>query len=222
MLFAAGFGQRMRPLTQDRPKPLIEVSGKALIDHALDLVPGADIGRIVANTHYKSEMIADHLATKPVSLSHESPAILETGGGLRAALPLLGPDPVLALNPDAVWRGANPLRLLQSLWNPTKMDALLVCIPFKQARGHDGTGDFMLAPDGRLTRGCGLIYGGAQLLKTDGLHAISQTAFSLNLLWDQMAAKGRLYGVSYPGYWCDVGRPKSIALAQDMLGLPDV
>ena len=80
----------------------------------------------------------------------------------------------------------------------------------------------MLAPDGRLTRGCGLIYGGAQLLKTDGLHAISQTAFSLNLLWDQMAAKGRLYGVSYPGYWCDVGRPKSIALAQDMLGLPDV
>jgi len=106
MLFAAGFGQRMQPLTQDRPKPLIEVSGKALIDHALDLVPGADIGRIVANTHYKSEMIADHLATKPVSLSHESPAILETGGGLRAALPLLGPDPVLALNPDAVWRGA--------------------------------------------------------------------------------------------------------------------
>ena len=222
MLFAAGFGRRMQPLTQDRPKPLVEVAGKALIDHALDLVPGADIGRIVANIHYKSEMIVRHLAARPVTLSYESPAILETGGGLRAALPLLGVDPVLTLNSDAVWRGENPLRLLQSRWNPKKMDALLVCIPPQQARGHSGAGDFNCAPDGRLTRGCGLIYGGAQLLKTDGLQAISETAFSLNLLWDQMASKGRLYGVSYSGYWCDVGRPESIALAQDMLGSPDV
>ena len=222
MLFAAGFGQRMQPLTQHRPKPLIKVAGKALIDHALELAQGANIDRIVANTHYKSEMIARHIASKPVTLSHESPVLLETGGGLRAALPLLAADQVLTLNTDAVWRGENPLQSLRAHWNPTKMDALLMCIEPNQARGHRGVGDFLRASDGRLTRGSGLIYGGAQLLKTAGLHAISETTFSLNLLWDQMAAQGRLYGLLYRGNWCDVGRPESIALAQDMLCSADV
>lgn len=222
MLFAAGFGQRMQPLTQHLPKPLIKVAGKALIDHALDLAQGAQIGPIVANTHYKSEMIARHLADKMVTLSCERPVLLETGGGLRAALPLLGAEPVLTLNTDAVWRGANPLKMLQARWDPIQMDALLLCIPPQQARGHYRTGDFLRAADGRLTRGCGLIYCGAQLLKTDGLHKIQERAFSLNLLWDQIAAQGRLYGCVYRGYWCDVGCPESINLAQDMLGWIDV
>jgi len=181
MLFAAGFGRRMQPLTQDRPKPLVEVAGKALIDHALDLVPGADIGRIVANTHYKSEMIARHLAARPVTLSYESPAILETGGGLRAALPLLGVDPVLTLNSDAVWGGENPLRLLQSRWNPTKMDALLVCIPPQQARGHSGAGDFNCAPDGRLT-GAELFCPGADHMAHLLVHAIQRGETASDLL----------------------------------------
>ena len=222
MLFAAGFGQRMQPLTHHRPKPLIKVAGKALIDHALDLAHTAGIHQIVANSHYMAPMIHQHLAGKPVRLSLESPDILDTGGGLCAALPLLGRAPVLTLNTDAVWFGPNPLTMLQAKWNPIDMDALLLCIPIGQARGYQGKGDFQLASDGQLTRGPGLIYSGAQLLKTTGLQKIAQRVFSLNLLWDMMRERGRLYGLVYPEKWCDVGRPESIALAEDMLGLTDV
>ena len=222
MLFAAGFGRRMQPLTRHQPKPLIKVAGKALIDHALDLAYTARIDQIVANSHYMAPMIHQHLAGKPVSLSRESPDILDTGGGLRAALPQLGPAPVLTLNTDAVWCGPNPLEMLQTHWKPTDMDALLLCISAGQARAYQGKGDFQRAPDGQLTRGPGLIYCGAQILTTTGLHGISERAFSLNLLWDVMRERGRLYGLVYPGKWCDVGRPESIALAEDMLRSTDV
>jgi N-acetyl-alpha-D-muramate 1-phosphate uridylyltransferase len=222
MLFAAGFGTRMGALTADRPKPLIPVAGRALIDHALDLVTEAGIERRVANLHYMPEMLAQHLEGRGIGLSHEVPDILETGGGLRHALPLLGRGPVFTLNTDAVWKGPNPLVLARELWDPARMDALLVCIPPQLAMGHAGKGDFTRDAHGRLTRGPGLIYGGAQIIKTDGLSKIGAAAFSLNLLWDRMLSEGRLFGLVYPGQWCDVGHPEGIAMAERMIGYRDV
>lgn len=222
MLFAAGFGTRMGALTRDRPKPLIEVAGQALLDHALALVEDAGVKRAVANTHYMADKIAAHLAGRDVALSHETPDILETGGGLRHALPLLGQGPVFTMNTDAIWQGPNPLRLLAEAWEPARMDALLVTVPPENAVGHGGAGDFLRDRDGRLSRGKGEVYGGVQIVKTDALADIAEPAFSLNLLWDRMLADDRLFGVSYPGRWCDVGRPEGIALAEAMIGGGDV
>jgi MurNAc alpha-1-phosphate uridylyltransferase len=217
MLFAAGFGTRMGALTATRPKPLIEVGGRALIDHALDLVEGYDPPRVVVNLHYLADRITAHLAGRDVAFSDETQEILETGGGLRAALPLLGPGPVFTMNTDAVWRGPNPLCHLAARWRPEEMDALLLCVPPERAVGHDGTGDFRIAPDGRATRGPGLIYTGVQIIKPDLLQDIEETAFSLNVPWDRMLAEGRLSATPYPGHWCDVGHPAGIAQAEAML-----
>lgn len=222
MLFAAGFGTRMGALTADRPKPLIPVAGRALIDHALDLVAGAGVQNAVANLHYKPDMLVKHLRGKDVQTSLEEPDILETGGGLRFALPLLGSAPVFTMNTDAIWEGPNPLVMARDAWNPEQMDGLLICIQPDRAVGHTGKGDFLLAEDGQLTRGHGLIYGGVQIIKTEGLAAIAQSAFSLNLLWDRMLEQGRLFGLSYPGKWCDVGRPEGIAIAEQMIGFRHV
>ena len=222
MLFAAGFGTRMGALTRDRPKPQIPVAGRPLIDHALALARDIAPARIVANLHYRPEPLEAHLAPLGIILSHEQPQILDTGGGLRAALPLLGGGPVFTLNTDAVWVGPNPLRLLRAAWDPLRMDALLTCIPPAGAIGHAGTGDFLAQPDGRLRRGPGLIYGGAQIVKPGALSEFGEAAFSLNLLWDRMLKQGRLFGLSYPGRWCDVGHPEGIALAERMLEESDV
>ena len=221
MLFAAGFGTRMGTLTANRPKPLIPVAGKPLIDHALDIATDAGIGNIVVNTHYLPDMIQAHLAGREITLSHEDD-ILETGGGLRNALPLLGPDPVFTLNTDAVWTGPNPLQTLAAAWDPANMDALLLLIPLAQAKGHKGKGDFIPDENGTLTRGAGLIYSGAQIIKTDALPAIPQTKFSLNLLWDEMIKSRRLFGIPHSGNWCDVGTPQGIEIAETMIGTRDV
>lgn len=221
MLFAAGFGTRMGALTVDRPKPLLPVAGKPLIDHALDLVDAAGIETTVVNAHYKSAMIRDHLAARAVTVTEE-PEILETGGGLRAALPLLGDRPVFTLNSDAIWQGPNPLDLLRETWDPTIMDALLLIVPRKNAIGFQRDGDFTMTANGQLARGPGDVYSGAQIVKTVGLSQIPERVFSLNRLWDQMLASGRLYGVIYPGLWCDVGTPQGLALAEEMIGHPDV
>ncbi|WP_297770462.1 nucleotidyltransferase family protein [uncultured Roseovarius sp.] len=222
MLFAAGFGTRMGALTAHRPKPLIEVAGRPLIDHALARVKEHGAAPVVANLHYLPEMLERHLSGRDVRLSHEAPDILETGGGLRAALPLLGPGPVFTMNTDAVWRGPNPLDQLARLWEPDRMDALLLCVPPARATGHSGTGDFRIGPDLRATRGPGAIYSGVQIIKPDLLPDISEHSFSLNRLWDAMLAEGRLCAVEYPGHWCDVGHPDGIPLAEAMLRANDV
>ena len=222
MIFAAGFGTRMKALTADRPKPMIEVAGRPLIDHALDLAQAAQCDPIVANTHYKADILENHLNPKGVVCLRETPEILETGGGLRNALPALGNDPVFTMNADAIWAGPNPLTLLATAWRPEQMDALLMCVPLAQTVGHAGTGDFELSDAGTLKRGPGVVYGGVQIIKTEGLHTIKQNAFSLNLLWDQMLKNKRLFGLRYPGHWCDVGHPGGIALAEQMLRDADV
>jgi N-acetyl-alpha-D-muramate 1-phosphate uridylyltransferase len=222
MMFAAGFGTRMRHLTQDQPKPMVKVAGRPLIDHALDLANAIAPDRIVANLHYKPEPLLAHLKGRKVQTIVETPDILETGGGLRNALPLLGKGPVFTMNTDAIWAGPNPLAMLQDAWNPDIMDALLIGIPTAQAVGHSGTGDFVMDQDGRLARGPGVIYGGVQIIKTDLLETIPDRAFSLNLLWDKMLTMGRMYGVRYTGKWCDVGHPEGITLAENMLRDADV
>lgn len=216
MLFAAGLGTRMRELTRDRPKPLIEVAGRPLIDHALDLALAARVGRIVVNVHYLAGQIRAHLAQRPVILSDETAALLETGGGLAHALPLLAADPVFTLNTDAVWTGANPLGELRTAWRGRE-EGLLLLVPREAATGYAGRGDFDLDDAGRVVRGTGYVYTGAQILRTSRFAARTPGAFSINPVWDEMIAEGALYGAVHAGGWCDVGRPESIALAEAML-----
>lgn len=224
MLFAAGFGTRMGALTATRPKPLIKVAGRPLIDHALALVEQAGVPRTVVNTHYMAEQVHAHLAGRnAVQISHETPEILDTGGGLRHALPLLGTGPVFTLNSDAVWTGANPLSELAAAWDPERMDALLLLVERDAARGHAGRGDFLHAADGRLRRGPGAVYTGAQILKTEAVAEYPEDVFSLNAVWNRMLAGGRLFGALHAGGWCDVGHPGGIAEACAMLaGARDV
>lgn len=217
MIFAAGKGTRMAPLTDTRPKPLIEVAGQSLLDRALQMARDAGAERIVINTHYLGHMIQDHLAETDVAISDEADLLLETGGGLRKALPLLGSGTVMTLNPDVIWTGPNPLGALAAAWEPSRMDALLMLIPYDTARGRVGPGDFSADASGRLTRNGDLVYAGCQIVKTERLAEIDEEIFSLNKLWDLMIADGRLCGISHPGGWCDLGRPETIPLAEAML-----
>lgn len=218
MLFAAGLGTRMAPLTATRPKPLIPVAGMPLLDHALALADDAGVARTVVNVHYLPDQIRSHLKRRPATLvSDEHDALLETGGGLRKALPLLGAGPIFTLNTDAVWTGPNPLSRLASAWRPDAMDGLLMLIPQDRATAHTGRGDFRMAPDGRLTFGPGPVYTGAQIIRTDRLAAVPEAAFSLRRIWQDMAEAGRLFGIIHEGGWCDVGRPDAIPLAEALL-----
>ena len=222
MIFAAGFGTRMGALTADRPKPLIEVAGRPLIDHAIAHARGFGAGRIVVNLHYKPEALRRHLRGTGILVCDEQPEILDTGGGLRAALPLLGPGPVCTMNSDVIWAGPNPLAHLARHWRPDEMEALLLCVAPETAIGHAGPGDFVIDARGHARRGAGAIFTGAQILRTEGLAEIPDKAFSLNRLWDRIARRDGLFAVPYPGKWCDVGRPEGIGLAEAMLGAGDV
>lgn len=214
LLFAAGLGTRMAPLTNTRPKPLVEVAGKPLLDHALAQCAGL---KTVVNAHYFADQIHAHLADKNTLVSDESDELLETGGGLKRALPLLDSNPVFTMNTDAVWRGANPAQSLLDTWQPDKMDALLLMIPTNHAVGHKGSGDFNIDSEGRLSRGADYVYSGVQIIQTDGLAAITETAFSMWALWENMLVNGTMFGTVYNGQWCDVGRPDSIPIAEAML-----
>ncbi|WP_236549723.1 nucleotidyltransferase family protein [Profundibacterium mesophilum] len=216
MVFAAGFGTRMRPLTLDRPKPLIEVAGRTLLDHALELAIPAGAGPVAVNTHYLPRQIEDHLRGRGIAISHE-PELLDTAGGLRAALPHLGTAPLFTLNSDMVWSGPNPLRQLGEAWR-RGMGALLLLVPGERAAGRKAaTGDFDLDPSGRLIRGGPLVYTGAQIIDPAILGALPPGPSSLNAAWDALAAQGRLHGIVHEGGWCDVGHPGGIAIAEAML-----
>lgn len=222
MIFAAGFGTRMGALTAARPKPLIPVAGRPMIDRALDLGREAGCTPVAVNLHYLGQQIADHLAGRDVHLSWETGQILETGGGLRRALPVLGAGPVATLNPDAIWSGPNPLMMLDLAWDAGRMDGLLMVAPVERIYPHGGRADFSMDGQGRLSRhadtgGQGFVYLGAQIIRTTGLAAIDTPVFSLNRLWDRMIAEGRAMGLPYPGEWCDVGRPEGLAQAEAML-----
>ncbi|QTN37111.1 nucleotidyltransferase family protein [Cognatishimia activa] len=222
MIFAAGFGTRMGELTRSTPKPLIKVNGKGLIDHTLDLVDGISPEITVVNAHYLADQIVDHLAEKDVKISIEKPDILDTGGGLKAALPFLKQSPVFTSNSDCIWDGPNPFRLLLESWNPKRMDALLVCIRVENCLGRVSPGDFSIDENGMISRKGEFVYGGVQIIKTDRVKAHPNRTFSLNEIWDQIAQDKRLFGLDYPGRWCDVGHPDGIALAEGLLRGQDV
>lgn len=214
MIFAAGRGTRMGALTDRMPKPLIEVAGRALIDHALDLC--ADYPVKVANTHHLPEVLEAHLMDRGVTASREE-TLLDTGGGLKAALPLLPGEALVTLNSDAVWAGENPLPLLWRAWDAARMDALLALVPLSRAHGRAGSGDFTLAADGRLSRGGDWVYTGAQIVARAPVAGVPDRVFSLNRVWDAAGQARRLYGIGWPGHWADVGHPGGIAAAEEML-----
>ncbi|MCV6594374.1 MAG: nucleotidyltransferase family protein [Silicimonas sp.] len=215
MIFAAGFGTRMGPLTRDLPKPMVPLGGAPMIDHTIKLLRAAGITRIVANTHYLSDRITPHLTAQDVITNHEAGEILDTGGGLRAALPLLGSGPVITINPDALWLGPNPVDTLLDAWRED-MQALLLLVEGHHAIGRTGGGDFALT-DGQLSRGGPHVYGGAQILRPERLGEIDDAAFSLNRYWDHLAASGPLHGTRHPGRWCDIGTPEGLRLAEEAL-----
>lgn len=217
MFFAAGFGTRMGALTKDTPKPLIPVAGRPLLDHALELADNYGPLRKYVNAHYLADQITAHVDPSAAKVIVEHPQVLDTGGGLKNALPLLGNAPVFTSNTDAVWSGPNPLTLLKQAWRPDDMDALLLCVPLENAIGRQGGGDFALDDNDRLIRKGDMVYTGVQIIKTDGLLDISDDVFSLNVLWNRMLENGRLFGARYPGKWCDVGHPDGITLAETML-----
>ena len=211
MLFAAGFGTRMGALTANTPKPLVQVAGRALIDHALTEVEAVTLETKVVNCHYFPEQIKAHFRDQDdITIIEEVGEILETGGGLKNALPLLGDGPVFTMNTDAVWSGENPL------------NALLLCVPKANAIGHEGRGNLHLAQDGQLSYGAGSIYTGLQIVKTAALNEIKQSSFSVKLLWEKYFAENRMYGLEFDGKWCDVGTPEGVKLAEAMLAGRDV
>ncbi|MEL6689525.1 MAG: nucleotidyltransferase family protein [Pseudomonadota bacterium] len=219
MIFAAGFGTRMAPLTQTRPKPLIEVAGKSLLAHALDPARAAGLAPITINAHYLGDQIAERVSgEKDVILQREEPELLDTGGGLKAALPALPGSSVYTMNSDAVWAGPNPFEALRNEW-AEGIEALVLCVPIERAEGRTDKGDFSVDADGRVSRGPGFVYTGAQIICRDPVAAHPENIFSFNVLWDQMIARGTLFAAVYPGRWCDVGRPSSIPLAEAMLNV---
>ncbi len=223
MIFAAGRGTRMRELTKDVPKPMLPVAEKPMIDRALEIANNAKIERKVINTHYKSEVLEKHLYERDsVFLSTEKDQLLETGGGLKYALPLLGSNPVFTLNPDAIFLGENPLVQLASAWDSKKMDALLLLVPLLRAEGYQGDGDFSFGPDNTLQRfakgnGTPMVYTGVQIVKTERYRQIDQHHFSHNLIWNQMLEEGKLFGRTYSGAWVDVGTPEGIIRAEEIM-----
>lgn len=227
MVLAAGRGERMRPLTDKRPKPLIEVNGSPMIDQILDRLAAAGIEDAVVNLHYLGDQLHEHLEGRPrprVSFSREE-SLLDTGGGVTKALPLLGEEPFFVVNGDVVWLdGPRPvLQRLAEAWNPDTMDALLLLQPGNGAFGYDGPGDFRMDPLGRLTRRAErklapFVYAGLQVLHPRLFEGAPEGAFSLNLLWDQAAAAGRLYGLRHEGAWYHVGTPAALkAVERELL-----
>ncbi|NNU79213.1 nucleotidyltransferase family protein [Halovulum dunhuangense] len=224
MIFAAGRGTRMRTLTQDRPKPMIPVAGRPLIEHALDMAVAAGLRRAVVNTHYLPAPLEAHLSRETrlsITLSPET-ELLETGGGLKRAAPLLGLGPVFTMNADVVWQGPDPFGALVSGGVPGPGGARLLLVPRANAVGHPGAGDFALDQSGRpVRRGdapeAPFVYTGLQLIDPAAALAVPEPVFSLNRLWDAMLAQGRLRATVWTGRWCDVGQPGSIPLAEAML-----
>src|SRR4029453_5236998 len=209
-VLAAGLGKRMRPLTATRPKPLVEVAGKALIDHVLDRLRAAGVGKIVVNVHYLGDALEAHLKVRAkdfdVKISDERKQLMETGGGLIQAEPMIGADPFLVVNSDNYWVDgpADTLHLLASLWREEDMDALLLLVPQAHASNHGGQGDFHMMADGRLVRRekgkvAPFVFTGIQIISKRLLRDAPEGPFSTNIFWDRAIAEGRCFGAVHQG-----------------------
>ncbi len=224
MVLAAGFGERMRPLTDRMPKPLVPVAGRPLIDHVLDRLAAAGIERAVVNVHYLADQIERHLKSRTapaIVISDERDKLLDTGGGVVKALGAIGNEPFVHVNSDTIWiDGVKPnLEKLAEAFDPALMDALLLLAPVSTSIGYAGRGDFTMAADGRLTRRserdvAPFVYAGAAILRPELFKGAPDGAFSLTTLFDRAAAAGRLHGLRMEGVWMHVGTPEAIKEAE--------
>lgn len=229
MVLAAGLGKRMRPLTATRPKPLIEVAGKPLLDHALTRLHAAGVEKVVVNVHYLADSIEAHLKNRfselELVISDERAQLLETGGGLVKALPLIDADPFLVVNSDNLWIDGpvDALKLLAAGWDEARMDALLLLVPLARAHCHNGRGDFHMSATGALRRRkpnavAPFVFTGIQIVSKRLFEGeLPDGPFSTNLLWDRAIEAGRAFGAVHQGLWFDVGRPESLRKTEDIL-----
>ena len=225
MVLAAGLGTRLRPVTETLPKPLVEINGRTLLDHVIDRLMLAGVERIVVNTHYKAAMVAEQLARRDhphIEISHEA-ELLDTGGGVARALPLLD-DAFFVVNADVFWlegRESGLLRLARA-FDPSRMDAILLLQPAVTAVGYEGDGDYFLAPSGRPRRrrereAAPFVYAGVQLLHRRLFDGISQPVFSLIRVYDRAEAAGRLHAIVHDGEWYHIGTPTGLAVTRARL-----
>ena len=228
MVMAAGLGKRMRPLTATRPKPLIKVAGKMLIDHSFDRLRAANIHRAVVNVHYLADAVEAHLRLRQrdfdLIISDERDHLLETGGGLVKAGSLIDDDQFLVVNSDCLWIDGpvDAICLLDQRWDPERMDALLLMVPLARAWCHSGSGDFHMDADGLLRRRqsgrvAPFVYSGVQIVSRRLLRDPPEGAFSTNLLWNRAIEEGRCFGFVHEGLWFDVGTPQAIARTEKIL-----
>lgn len=226
MVLAAGLGTRMRPLTETTPKPLLRAGGTPLIDHALDRAVEIGVTRAVVNVHHLADQVRRHLSDRAaprIDISDETAALLETGGGVKRALPLISRDAFLVVNSDNLWAAPRAFAPLPAAWDPARMDALLLLVRREETISHRGPGDFSLTPlegsaAGLLVRrgdapSAPFVYTGAQILTARAFADAPDGAFSLNLVWDRLIATGRAFGVLCDGPWYDVGAPDGLAAA---------
>lgn len=229
MVLAAGFGTRLKPITDRTPKPLIPVAGRTLLDRCLDRLAEAGVQRAVVNIHWLGSQIREHLKARrdlKIVISDETDLLLETGGGIAKALPLLGDAPFVAVNADLIWRDpeneASAVQRLAAGFDPAAMDGILLLQPRETADGHGGPGDFFLEADGKLRRRgtqatAPYVYTGVQILQPAMFAAAPAGAFSLNTLYNRAIAAGRLHGIVHRGSWMDVGTHDGLKHAEAML-----
>ncbi len=226
MVMAAGHGTRMRPLTNDRSKAMVDVGGRPLIDHTLERLKDVGVEDAVVNVHAHADHLETHLIQRTqrpkITISNERDALLETGGGLVKALPLLGDDPIFICNIDAIWlENKAVLGAMLKVWDPAKMDDLLLLAPIKDTLGYAGQGDFTLDDEGRIHRRKGssapFVYAGIQIARLEPAKAFKVEAFSRNKIWDVSLSKGRAFGVVMDGFWMHVGDPQARDAAEVIL-----
>lgn len=229
MVMAAGLGKRMRPLTATRPKPLVEVAGRTLLDHTFDRLRAAGVKRAVVNVHYLADALEAHLRNRvrdiEVVVSDERGRLMETGGGLVQARELLGDQPFLVVNSDNLWLDGptDAIRLLAARWDDAAMDALLLVVPYARAHNHPGQGDFHLDATGRITarrrvgRVAPFVYTGVQIMSPRLIRDWPEGAFSTNLFWNRAIEAGRAYALVHQGLWFDVGTPRAVTRTEAML-----
>lgn len=229
MVLAAGLGTRMRPITDTLPKCLVPVAGRTLLDRALDRVEEVGVKTAVVNLHHHADQVRAHLAQRrrpEIVYSDETDALLETGGGLKKALPLLGADAFYACNSDVIWlNGATPAFLrLAAAWDAECMDALLLLVRSAGAHGYDGLGDFFMDIDGGVRRRrerevAPFIYSGCMICHPRLFADAPAGAFSMNVLFDRALSRGRLRGIAHDGEWYHVGTPRAVTETARLLTL---
>lgn len=223
IILSAGLGLRMRPLTNTLPKPLISVAGKSMLERAFEHLKKIKISNIVVNTHYLAPLVIEKVKSfYPHALISHEDILLETGGGINKALPMLGEEPFFVLNGDSIWSGTESLTGMKKKWGDNQIDALLLLIPREKAHGYEGLGDFFMSDEGRLSRPrkgeyAPFVYIGVQLIHPRIFEQAPSCPFSMNLLWDKALEKDRLYGYIHGGEWFHMSTPQDLMKYEDKI-----